>query len=429
MADDMKRRLVKTVLLVGSFLALLAVPAAALQPPVITADRAAANLVLVQNGDVVTEDLYAAGNRVVIEGTVEGDVLAVSTGQLLITGHVTGSVTGVASSVVISGTVDGSVRVAAASVRVDGQIGEDLFAGASNVVVTGSVGRDLLTWSISLDTTGSIGRDVSGQSYGSARIGGTIAGDVELTTNRLNVLAGTTVGGTLAYRSSFEATIGQGVTAGRQIVRREPVRPNVRVEAILGMTRLVGLLSVLIIGLLLFWAAPRSLQRAVQTVRTAPVRTLLIGVAAAIVPPLVIGVAAGAAIVSSAELALPALIVGGPIAVTTFGLIGVGLLLAPVPVLTGAGGRLLRWKRSGQAGFILGAALWVVLLLIPVVRTIVLVATAFLGLGAWTSALLTAGREPSMRQGAIAEAVPVETAQNVTPDEATSPQLFPLPPE
>jgi len=422
----MKRRFVVTVLFAVSFLALMAVPATALRPPVISADRAAADLVLVQSGDVVAEDLYAAGNRVVIEGTVEGDVLAVSTGELLISGHVTGSVTGIASSVVISGTVDGSVRVAAATVRVDGHIGEDLFVGTPNVVVTGNIGRDLLAWSVSLDTTGSIGRDVAGQSYGSARIGGTIDGDVELTTNRLNVLAGTTVGGTLAYRSSFDATIGQGVTAGRQIVRREPVRPNVRVEAILELTRVVGLLSVLIIGLLLFWAAPRSLQRAVRTVRTAPLRTLLIGIAAAIVPPLVIGLAAGAAIASSAELALPALVVGGPIAITVFGLIGVGLLLAPVPVLTGGGGRLLGWRRSGQAGFILGAFVWVALLLIPVVRTIVLVTTAFLGLGAWASALLAVGREPAAESGAIAEKVP-----DGTEDESRNetPELFPLPPE
>ncbi len=426
MADDMKRRFVVTVLFVGSFLALVAVPATALQPPVISADRAAADLVLVQNGDVVAEDLYAVGNRVVIEGTVEGDVLAVSTGELLISGHVTGSVTGIASSVVISGTVDGSVRVAAATVRVDGQIGKDLFVGASNVVVTGSIGRDLLAWSVSLDTTGSIGRDVTGQSFGSARIGGMIDGDVELTTNRLNVLAGTTVGGTLAYRSSFEATIGRGVTVGRQIVRREPVRPNVRVEAILELTRVVGLLSVLIIGLLLFWAAPRSLQRAVKVIRIAPLRTLLIGIAAALVPPLVIGLAAGVAIASSAELALPALVVGGPIAVTVFGLIGVGLLLSPVPVLTGAGGRLLGWRRSGQAGFVLGAFLWVVLLLIPVVRTIVLVATAFLGLGAWASALLAAGREPATGPGAIAEEVPDETEDEPRNE---TPELFPLPPE
>jgi cytoskeletal protein CcmA (bactofilin family) len=427
MADDMKHRFIMTVLFVGSFLGLIAVPAIAVQPPVITADRAAADIVLVQSGDVVTEDLYAVGNRVVIEGTVEGDVLVASTGQLLISGHVTGSVTGIASSVEVSGTVDGSVRVAAATVRVDGQIGEDLFAGASNVVVTGGVGRDLLAWCISLNTTGSIGRNVSGQSYGSARIGGTITGDVELTTNRLNILAGTTVGGTLAYRSSFEATIGQGVTAGRQIVRREPVRPNVRVGAIFELTRVVGLLSVLIIGLLLFWAAPRTLHRAVQRVRTAPLRTLLVGVAAAIVPPLVIGLAAGVAIASSAELALPALVVGGPIAVTVFGLIGVGLLLAPVPVLTGAGGRLLGWRRSGQAGFILGAVLWVVLLLIPVVRTVVLVATAFLGLGAWASALLTAGGGPAGEPGAIAEAAPDGALQSDLDDQ--TPELFPHPPE
>jgi cytoskeletal protein CcmA (bactofilin family) len=426
MADDMKHRFAVATLFVGLLLALMAAPAAALQPPTITADRAAADLVLVQKGDVVTEDLYAVGNRVVIEGTVEGDVLALSTGELLITGHVTGSINGVASSVVISGTVDGSVRVAAATVRVDGHIGGDLFVGASNVIVTGDIGRDLLAWSRNLDSTGSIGRNVSGQSFGTARLGGTIGGDVEMTTNRLDVLAGTTVGGTLAYRSSTDATIGQGVTAGRQIVRREPVRPNVRVEAIFTLTRLVGLLSVLIIGLLLFWAAPRPLERAVHMVRTAPLRTVLFGLAAAVLPPLVIGLAAGAAIASSVELALPALVVGGPIAVTMFGLIAVGILLAPVPVLTGVGGRLLGRARSGQAGFLLGAFLWVGLLLIPFVRTVVLVVTALLGLGAWTSALLAAGREPIVEPQVLTGAAPAEVIEETRDDAA---QLFPLPPE
>jgi len=393
MAGDMKRRLFTTILLSGVFVVLGALPAAALRPPTINADRAAANVVVVQSGDVVKEDLYAVGYRIVIEGTVEGDVLAVSTGELLITGHVTGSVTGAASSVVISGTVDGSVRVAAGSIKVDGRIGNDLFGGASSVVVTGEVGRDLMTWNVSMDSTGTVGRNVGGQSLGTARIGGVVSGDVDMTTNRLEVLPGTTVGGTLAYRSSNEATVGQGVTAGRQIVRKDPVRPNVRVTALFTLTRVIAVLSVLLIGLLLFWAAPRSIRRSVEVARTAPIRTAIVGIAAAILPPLVIVLAVGAAVSTSAELALPALVVGGPIAVTVFGLIAVGVLLAPIPVLTAVGGRLLGNKRSEQAGFLLGAVLWLVLLLIPVVRTVVLVVTACLGLGAWTTALLAAGRE------------------------------------
>lgn len=420
MADDMKRRLIATILLSAFLTVFGALPAVALQPPAVNADRAAADVVLIQNGDVVTEDLYAAGYRVVIEGTVEGDVLAVSTGELLITGHVTGSVTGAASSVVISGTVDGSVRVAANTVKVDGQVGKDLFAGASNVVVTGDIGRDLTAWSVSLEATGTVGRNIGGQTFGSARIGGLIDGDVDMTTNRLEVLAGTTVGGTLAYRSSNDATIDQGVTAGRQIVRKDPVRPNVRVTALLMLTRVVGLLSILLIGLLLFWAAPRSIQRAVHVVRTSPVRTGILGIVAAILPPALIALAVGAALTSSADLALPALVVGGPIAVTVFGLIAVGLLLAPVPVLTAVGGRLLGGKRSGQAGFLLGAALWLVLLMIPIVRTVVLVVIAFLGLGAWATALLAAGRD-------------VDPEPDAAPSEPTpiydEPELFPLPPE
>jgi cytoskeletal protein CcmA (bactofilin family) len=421
MADDMKIRCGATILVVAVFLVLFAAPAVALMP-FVSADRAGADLVLVQNDDVVTEDLYAVGNRIVIEGTVEGDVLAAATGELLITGHVEGNVTGVASSIVISGSVDGSVRVAAGTVRVDGQVGGDLFVGAANLIMTGDIGRDLLSWTISLETTGTVGRDVAGQSFGMAKIGGMVGGDVDLTTNRLTVLDGTNVTGTLGYRSSNDAVIGQGVQVGRQIVHREPVRPNVRVEAVFALTKLVAVLTIIIVGFLLFWASPRSLDRAVRSVRTFPFRTLLLGVAAAVLPPVVIVGAAGLAFAASSEFVIPALVVGGPIAATIFGLIALGLLLAPIPVLTAVGGKLLGWRRSGQAGFLVGAILWVVFLLIPVVGIIVLVVTALLGLGAWTYALLAGEGEPDRPAGATAEPLEAPGVETIP-----QPELFPPP--
>lgn len=410
MAGDMKTRLGVAALIV-LFLVLLATPASALMP-VINADRAGANLVLVQNGDVVTEDLYAVGNRIAIEGTIKGDLLAAASGELLITGHVEGNVTGAASSVVITGTVDGSVRVAAGSVRVEGHVGGDLFVAASNLVLTGDVGRDLLSWTISLETTGIVGRDVAGQSFGRARIGGTVNGDVDLTTNRLTVLDGTSVAGTLGYRSSNDAVVGTGVSVGRQIVHREPVRPNVRVEAVFALTKLVAILTIIIVGFLLFWASPDALNRAARAVWAIPIRTLFIGLAAAIVPPLVIVMVAGLAFKASSELLLPMVIVGGPIIATVMGLITLGLLLAPIPVLTAVGGKLLGGRRSGQAGFLIGAILWVASLFIPFVGVPILILTASLGLGAWTVAILSGKPEPK---------------EEPLPPEIPQPELFPLP--
>lgn len=421
MVRDMRFRIVLLLLVTGLLLSVAATPAMA-RGPVVTADRAGADLVLVQEGDTVTEDLYAAGNRVVVEGTVEGDVLAAATGEVLISGHVLGSVTALASSVVITGTVDGSVRAGAAMVRVDGQVGGDLLAGASNVTVTGSVGRDLLAWALNLDTTGTIGRDIGGQTIDMARVGGTIGGDVDVTVGRMEILEGTRIDGTLGYRSSADAVVGSGVEVGRQIVRRDPVRPNVRVEAILALTQLVTVLTIIILGFLMFWAAPRLLDRSVIAIRRFPVRTFFIGLAMLIAPVLVISFAAGLAFASSPEMALPAVVVGGPIALTALGLISLGLLLAPVPVLTTVGGRLLGWRRSGQAGFLVGALLWVVSLLIPIVGVFVLALIGVLGLGAWTVGMATgsqqgvAGRHVSMP----ARPSPLDRSQA---------DQFPLPPE
>jgi len=390
MVPDMKTtlRLATFLMVSGLLLSVSAAPAAA-RAPFISADRAGADLVLVQKGDVVTEDLYAAGNRVVIEGTVEGDVLVAATGEVLISGHVLGSVTGVASSVVITGAVDGSVRVGAATVRVDGKIGGDLLAGASQVTVTGDVGRDLLAWTINLDTSGNVGRDIGGQTIDRARIGGSVGGDVDVTVGRLEIPAGTRIGGTLGYRSSADAVIGQGVDVGRQIVHREPVRPNVAVQAMFALTQLITVLTVMILGFVMFWAAPLVLQRSVTAVRRSPIRTFFIGLAAMVVPVLIMSFAAGLMLAASPEMALPVVVVGGPIALAVLGVIMLGVLLAPIPVLTAVGGRLLGWRRSGQAGFLVGSLLWVIALLIPVVGTVVVLIMAVLGLGAWTVGLVS----------------------------------------
>ncbi len=398
--------------LVVALLVLLAAPAsAALQPPAVMADRAAANLVLIQSGDVVPEDLYAVGYRVVIEGTVDGDVLAFATQDVLITGHVTGSVTAAASSVVIEGTVDGSVRATGGSVTVTGDVGQDLVAGASSVTVSGSVGRDVLAWCVNLDATGTIGRDLGGQSIGIADLGGTIEGDVDLTVNRMNVMSGTVVGGTLGYRSSQDAVIGSGVTVGRQIVHREPVRPNVRVEAVWMLTKLVGVVMMLLIGLLMFWAAPKGLDRAVASLRRAPFRTFVIGIAGAVLPPLIIGIGFVGAVTASPELALPALLIGGPIAVTILGLIGVGVLLSPVPVLTAVGGRLLGWKRSGQASFLVAAVIWLALLFVPGLGILMLILTACAGLGAWATALFAGEHGPVVEEDTV-DGEPVDAGES-----------------
>lgn len=405
------------LLFVGALL-----PLAALLPhPPTAPDLAGGDLVLVQNGEVVREDLYAAGNRVLIEGTVEGDVLVAAFQELIVSGRVEGSITGVASTVTITGTVDGSVRMAAGAVKVEGTVGDDLFVAASSTSVTGTVGRDLIFYGGDLATVGQVTRDVRGQTLDLARIGGSVGGDVDMTVARMEVLDRTRVAGTLGYRSANTADIGRGVDVGRTIVHRQPVRPNVRVQALLLLTQLVLLLTMVIFGYLMFWISPVATATAVEAVRRRPLSTMLIGIGVAVIPVGLFATAMVAVVSSSPELLLPAILVGGPIGTLLFGLLGVGSLLAPVPVLTAVGDRILRGRRSPQAAFTVGLVVWLLVLGIPVVGPLVAVAVSVVGLGGWTVGLF------SGRQSFGAPAPPPATPQR--PPVAMLPEdEYPLPP-
>jgi hypothetical protein len=325
--------------------------------------------------------------------------------------------------VLITGTVDGSVRIGAGTVRVEGSVGEDLFVGASSVSMTGSVGRDLIFYGGDLATVGRVERDVTGQALDLARIGGSIGGDVDMTVARMEVLDGARVAGFLGYRSAVEADIGRGVEVGRVIVRREPVRPNVRVQGLLLLTQVVLLLTMIIFGYLMFWIAPAGTAVAVEAVRRRPLTTMLIGLGIAVVPATLFITVMVAIVSSSPELLLPAILVGGPIGTLLFGLLGIGSLLAPVPVLTAVGNRILRGRRSPQADFTVGIVVWLVVLTIPVLGPLVAVAVNLLGLGGWTVGLFSTRTPPAPApQVAVRLASPTQ-GRPVLPEEQ-----YPLPP-
>lgn len=368
----------------------LAQPAEAIERPLILAERAAAATVLVREGDVVDEDLYAGGNQVLIEGTVEGDLVVAAFQRLEISGTVEGDVVGYSPLVVVTGRVGGSLRVAADIVRVEGDIGLDLFTGARSTVVTGSVGRDVQAWTLSLDVRAAVGRDILGRVFNHARIGGTIGRDVEITVRDLEVLAGTRIEGSLGYRSDREATLAGDVEIGRLLTKRDPVTPNVRVQAIFTLTFVLVVLAVAALGFLLFWLMPRTLQMAVESVQSRTFLSFGVGVVVLVVPLALLIFVVVQLIASSPELALPSAIIGLPIGILLLGMLLFGLLVSPVPVLTVLGSKITRHRRSALFGYLIGLLIWVLILAIPTVRAVATLLIAVLGLGAWTQGLIAA---------------------------------------
>lgn len=345
------------------------------------AERVQSDLVLIRNEDVVPEDLYAAGNRVTISGRVEGDLVAVAFEEVRIDGVVTGSVIAAASRIVVTGEVGGSLRGVAPTVVVEGQVGDDVFVAANRLEVGegSTIGRDLLAWARTAIVDGAVGRNLEGQD-GHLRLGGQVAGDVEVTVDSLRV-DGARVAGDLAYRSERPAEVGE-VEVGGSLLHRKPLPPNIEVRALRLLIFVLGWIGAVTLGLSMLWAVPRWARRAVDTVLGRPGRALSWGVGTAAIPMVAaIGVGAVVAVAPPAA-GIPLLLVVLPVLLGVTALVGLGLTVATVPVAT-ALGRRLRRGTSDHAAFLLGMAVWAVVFLLPVAGRWITMAALLVGLGAW----------------------------------------------
>jgi cytoskeletal protein CcmA (bactofilin family) len=350
--------------------------------PALAADRAAADFVVVGVDEVIKEDLYAVGNSVDVRGTIDGDLIAFSGSEVRIGGTVTGDVIAVTGRVIVEGTVEGSVRATAAEVSIDGLVRRDVVVVAGRTEVTGRVERDLMVWGWSLNLAGTVDGFVWGQTIGTTRISGDVGHDVEMTVGRLEVLAGTSIVGDLGYRADSAATVDDTAEVGGQLVQRQPTRQNIRLRAVVLVGAILGVLLFIAGGLSLFWFSPRTMRLAIETVRTEWKGAALTGLLLLPIPLLAPAVIV--AIVGTAEpdVAFPLALALVPVAVGVAGVFALALLAAPVPVLT-AVGNLAVPRHSAFLGFLVGAGVLILAMLIPYVRWFVLFSVLVLGLGSW----------------------------------------------
>jgi cytoskeletal protein CcmA (bactofilin family) len=311
--------------------------------------------VVIPSGDTVDGDLYASGGTVRVEGTVNGDLVA-SGGQVQVSGEVTGDLLAGSGTVDISGQIGGDARVGAGQVTVSGSVGEDLLAGAGQVTLAagGEVGEDLI--------------------FGTGRM--TLDGRVEG-----NVLGST---GNYTRRGTIGGTENVNITE-----RDEEAEPTVG-DRILDVVQ--RFLSVLIVGALLLWLAPRLVDGAAETLRRRPLASLgfgLLGMVGFVILVLLIILVA---VLLAIGLGLVGL--GGLGATTVFGsfvgLFVVGFLFFFAVAFAAHVGVGMSIGRLGVAGagaqrwwaLVLGVLIVVVITSIPVVGGWLGFIVAIVGLGA-----------------------------------------------
>jgi cytoskeletal protein CcmA (bactofilin family) len=216
-------------------------PAAAAQGSELAGKVRSGRTVTVAAGETVQGDLLASGGTVRIDGRVDGDLVA-SGGQVVVAGTVTGDLLAAAGATTISGQVDGDARVASGRARIEGRVGEDVLLGAGQVTIApdATIGGDLIVGA------------------GRLEMDGAVAG---------SVLAST---GTYARDGSVGGS--ERVNVDRPEAEQEPTLADRTVDA---LRRYV---SILVVGMLLLWLAPRVLRGAADAARGRPLVSFGVGI-------------------------------------------------------------------------------------------------------------------------------------------------------
>ena len=344
--------------------------------PAAAADIRPGDTITVGANETINDDLYAFGNAVTILGTVRGDVIAAGA-TVTIDGTVTGSVEAAGNSVTIRGPIGGSVRIAGNTLAIDGRVTGDVLAAGSSLTVgsSGRVGRDIVAATGVMTLVGETARDVRG-SAGNLVIDGHVGRDVSVEVTTLRLTDRAAVDGSVSYGSATDAAVASGAKVSGRIERhapqqRQPEAPTATSTIVDWLRNLVG---VVVLGFIMLALVPVFMRRATDRLEVNPLASLGIGAGVLIGVPI---------------LAILVFIVGAIVGGWWIGLIAVALYLVAcavsLPIVSLATGEWIL-GRAGRArepalALVIGAALILVLGVIPVVGGLIIFVAVLLGLG------------------------------------------------
>jgi cytoskeletal protein CcmA (bactofilin family) len=349
------------------------------------------NIFVVSEEDPITEDVYVTSQRVIVDGLIDGDLTAFS-GNVTINGTVTGDLIAFSSATVTvneGARVGGALRGAAVNFTLRGEVGTDVFVSAASVVVeeTGEVGRDVMAFGGVLRVEGTVGRDVRGRTIRTV-VDGSVAGDIDVATQKFEVGAGAVVGGDILYRSPVNASVDPGATISGTVTRL-PTQSNFVYGVILSLANIVGFLGFVVAGLVALLVLRGSGARATGAMLTKPIRSFLYGLAAVLAVP-------------AAIVVLAATLVGIPLAILLVVSVVAAFIIGPVPAVTALGNRILV-RRGGLFGaFIVGAIIWRFgISVIPVVGGFLYLVGLIWGVGAWIVGFIDTRRQEPVPVGLL----------------------------
>jgi cytoskeletal protein CcmA (bactofilin family) len=337
-------------------------------------------------------NLWAAGAVVAVRGTVKSDIGALGA-ELDVDAAAGRNLWAVGAIVSVVGQSTQNMYVAGGRVTIDAKVGGKLSAAGARVLVRRGteVAGDTRLAGAEVVFAGS-SRGAAEFAADTVQIDGRVAGNLRVRARSVSLGKGAIIDGDAVFETLDEPQIDVGATIrGRQTVtmpmRHQVDRRNVFVT--LGSAVLFGVGAGLVLGLILLIAARPFVERGIEAIRSAPVRSAFVGLGVFVLVPLI------ASLIMVTIVGIPIgllILLAFPLAVA------IGLVLAAF----GLADRILnrdRLARSGWSRFVallVGVVILALVGLIPVLGFVVGILALLIGLGAFWQALRnrTIDRDP-----------------------------------
>lgn len=241
----------------------------------------------VTESETLTNEVWVSAESITIDGAVNEDLFIMAGSTLKLRGNFSGDVWGTGDSITASGRFSDNVRLAGRMTQVSGRMDRSLIAGGNTVKIEPSaqIMKDLFCFGKNIISEGEItgnARIISQKSI----VGGTIHGNVTLTSQNIVILPGTCIDGDLNYTAPKELVLSPSVKLTGTLNRILPAPPSRSILKPNLQTHFLFALAALIAGLTFCRIFPRYSTTALHVLRTSNGTGMLAGIAAFIAIPM-----------------------------------------------------------------------------------------------------------------------------------------------
>jgi len=327
-----------------------------------------------------SEDTYISGGKIIIDKDVYGDLVAAG-GDVFIYNQIYEDLTIVAGNVLITGDVGDDVRVASGSVNLESNVFGDFLTTSGDVILANnsSIGGDAIITAGKVVVNGKISGDLI-VNAGELVINGVINGNVK-TGSKINTFGeNAQIGGDLTIKN--DAKINESIVKGKIIKIEDDEK---KYEFVFPTFYLITMFIFLVIGGFVFVVMNKKYsETATRTVLEKPVSSFFLGLLTILILPIIIAFL----LISIIGMPVGLLLLFAYLLVVMLSFILAGIATGKSVF------KIIKKKHKPGKGVIVGALLYIVISIIPILGALYVIYFFFGGTGALIKALFVKSYKP-----------------------------------